>query len=147
MMSRKMVFIIIGIVLLSFVIFLYFSTSKIMDYLNSNTRESNNYVISMGYNLNDETFTFTDSSSEFINRNGIKVLIEFPEMSKDTHHGKFLVKELATSDTVMEQHVHITKGISGQVVQLTSAAWPAGKYKCIFEIDNKQLASKEFSLK
>ncbi|GJM79839.1 hypothetical protein HMSSN139_23350 [Paenibacillus sp. HMSSN-139] len=118
-----------------------------MDYLNSNTRGSNNYVISMGYNLNDETFTFTDRSSEFINRNGIKILIEFPEMSKGTHHGRLLVKELATSDTVMEQHVHITKGMSGQVVQLTSAGWSTGKYKCIFEIDNNQLASKEFILK
>ncbi|MCK8489763.1 hypothetical protein M0651_21570 [Paenibacillus sp. MBLB2552] len=146
MKNRKMV-IIIGIVLLSIVIFLYFSTSKIMDYLNSNTRGSNIYVISMGYNLNDETFTFTDSSSEFINRNGIKILIEFPEMSKGTHHGRLLVKELATSDTVMEQHVHITKGMSGQVVQLTSAGWSTGKYKCIFEIDNNQLASKEFILK
>lgn len=146
MKNRKMV-IIIGIVLLSIVIFLYFSTSKIMDYLNSNTRGSNNYVISMGYNLNDETFTFTDRSSEFINRNGIKILIEFPEMSKGTHHGRLLVKELATSDTVMEQHVHITKGMSGQVVQLTSAGLSTGKYKCIFEIDNNQLASKEFILK
>lgn len=125
---------------------LYFNSGRLMDYINQRNQGPGGYAMSMGYHLNEETFTFTDRSSVFGNGQGLKVLIEFPGLMNETHHGRLYIKNNLTLETVMDESVPIVKGMSGQVIELSAESWAAGEYTCIFEVDHHEKASLAFRL-